>query len=271
MHERERHRIILSSVQERAVISIQDLIQLTGASEATLRRDIAALHSEGRIRRVRGGAEGLHPPQTGSLAGRPLKVSSAENLGAKRAIAREAAALCRDGDSVIIAGGSTAFQMVHYLAERHLQIMTHSFAIAEHLLRQSKNTVIIPGGVIYRQQSLILSSFDNDVVGNFYGQRIFMGCKGINKFGVMESDALIIQSMQKLVARADEIVLLADSTKFTCRSSLVLYALERINTLITDEHITDEARQMIEDNGIRLIMALEDASLTKTNGVNLEA
>ncbi len=167
MHERERHRIILSAVQEKPVITIQDLVELTEASEATLRRDIASLHMQGRIKRVRGGAEAIHPPQFGSLAGRPFKVSESENGDRKRAIAREAVALCDEGDSIIINGGSTTFQMVHYLAPRRLQVLTNSFAIAEHLLRQSKSTVIVPGGAIYRDQSLILSPFDNDVIRNF--------------------------------------------------------------------------------------------------------
>ena len=61
MHERERHRIILSAVQEKPVATVQDLVELTSASEATIRRDIAALHVQGRLRRVRGGAEALHP------------------------------------------------------------------------------------------------------------------------------------------------------------------------------------------------------------------
>jgi hypothetical protein len=97
MHERERHRIILSAVQEKPVITIQDLVELTEASEATLRRDIASLHMQGRIKRVRGGAEAIHPPQFASLTGRPFKVSESENADRKRAIAREAVALCDEG------------------------------------------------------------------------------------------------------------------------------------------------------------------------------
>lgn len=255
MHERERHRIILSAVQEKPVITIQDLVELTEASVATLRRDIASLHTQGRIKRVRGGAEAIHPPQFGTLTGRPFKVSESENLDLKRVIAREAVALCEEGDSIIINGGSTTFQMVHFLALRRLQVLTNSFAIAEHLLRQSKSTVIVPGGAIYRDQSLILSPFDNDVIRNFYARRMFMGCQGIGPLGVMESDALIIQSEQKLMGQADELVLMVDSTKFTRRTSLILCPLERVSTLITDDGISDEARRMVEDAGIKLIIA----------------
>ena len=102
MHERERHRIILSAVQEKSVVTIQDISELTEASEATIRRDIAALHVQGKIRRVRGGAEGVHPPQLGNLAGRPFRVSESVNIDKKRSIARAAVDLCEAGDAIII-------------------------------------------------------------------------------------------------------------------------------------------------------------------------
>src|SRR3954469_18550777 len=173
MHERERHRIILSAVQERPVATIQDLVDLTEASEATIRRDIAALHVQGRLRRVRGGAEALHPAQIGSLAAKPFRVAEGENLAKKRAIAREAVALCDEGDAIILNGGTTTFQMVHFLANRRLQVFTNSFAIAEHLVKHSKSRVMLRGGSVYRDQTIILSPFDNDVTPNSSPRRMF--------------------------------------------------------------------------------------------------
>ncbi|WP_134494711.1 DeoR/GlpR family DNA-binding transcription regulator [Microvirga pakistanensis] len=255
MHERERHRIILSLVQERPVATIQDLMELTEASEATIRRDIAALHVQGRLRRVRGGAEALHPQQISPLAAKPFRISEGENATMKRAIAREAVALCSDGDAIIINGGTTTFQMVHYLTARRMQVFTNSFAIAEHLIKHSKNQVMLPGGSVYRDQSIILSPFDNDVTRNFYARRMFMGAQGVGPVGVMEQDALIIQAEQKLINQADELVLMVDSTKFRRRSSLILCPLNRVSTLITDDGIPDAARTMIEEAGIKLIVA----------------
>jgi DeoR family ulaG and ulaABCDEF operon transcriptional repressor len=267
MHERERHRIILSAVQAKPVATVQDLVELTGASEATTRRDIAALHVQGRLRRVRGGAEALHPAQVGSLAAKPFRVAEGENLSRKRAIAREAVALCDEGDAIIINGGTTTFQMVHFLTARRLQVFTNSFAIAEHLVKHSKNQVILPGGAVYRDQSIILSPFENDVTRNFSARRMFMGAQGVGPLGVMEQDALIIQAEQKLISQADELVLLVDSTKFQRRSSLILCPLDRVSTLVTDDGLSNAARKMIEDAGIKLIVAgasmadqLEEAS-----------
>jgi DeoR family transcriptional regulator, ulaG and ulaABCDEF operon transcriptional repressor len=115
--------------------------------------------------------------------------------------------------------------------------------------------VMLPGGSVYRDQSIILSPFDNDVTRNFYARRMFMGAQGIGPLGVMEQDALIIQAEQKLINQADELVLLVDSTKFQRRSSLILCALDRVSTLVTDDAIPDAARTMVEDAGIKLIVA----------------
>ncbi|WP_117192087.1 DeoR/GlpR family DNA-binding transcription regulator [Rhizobium terrae] len=255
MHERERHRIILSAIQEKPVITVQDIAELTEASEATIRRDIASLHVQGKLRRVRGGAEAVHPPQIGQLAARSFKVSEAVNIDKKRAIARRAVELCDEGDSVIINGGTTTFQMVHFLSARRLQVMTNSFAIAEHLVKHSKSTVTVPGGAIYREQSLILSPFENDAIRNFYARRMFIGAQGVGPLGVMEGDALVIQSEQKLMHQAEELIVMVDSSKFHRRSSLILCPLQRVTTIITDDGVSEEAARMIEEAGVTLVIA----------------
>lgn len=255
MHERERHRIILSAIQEKPVVTVQDIMELTEASEATIRRDIAALHVQGKLRRVRGGAEALHPPTLGNLAARPFRVSEAVNVDKKRAIARRAVELCAEGDSIILNGGTTTFQMVHFMSARRLQVMTNSFAIAEHLVKHSKSTVTVPGGAIYREQSLILSPFENDAIRNFYARRMFIGAQGVGPLGIMENDALVIQSEQRLMQQAEELIVMADSSKFRRRSSLILCPLERVTAIITDDGVPEEAARMIEEAGVRLIVA----------------
>ncbi|MFN3497178.1 MAG: DeoR/GlpR family DNA-binding transcription regulator [Pannonibacter indicus] len=266
MHEKERHRIILSAVQDRPVVTVAELVALTDSSEATIRRDIAALHVQKKLRRVRGGAESITPPQFVGLAGRPFSVNEAINAQQKRAIARVAVELCTDGDAIIINGGTTTFQMVHPLASKRMQIFTNSFPIAEHLLKHSKNTIILSGGVIYREQNIILSPFDNDVTRNFYARRMFMGAQGLGPLGLMEADPLLIQAEQKLIGQADELVVLADSSKFRSRSSLILCPLDRIATVITDEGIPDSAAQMLEQAGVRVIAAPVEAAQASAAG-----
>ncbi|MEO9526498.1 DeoR/GlpR family DNA-binding transcription regulator [Roseibium sp.] len=260
MHEKERHRIILSAVQDRPVVTVQELVALTDSSEATIRRDIAQLHVQKKLRRVRGGAESIHPPQFVGLAGRPFSVNETINIAQKRAIAQKAVELCEDGDAIIVNGGTTTFQMVHPLATKRCQVFTNSFPIAEHLLKNSKNTIMLSGGVIYREQNIILSPFDNDVTRNFYAKRMFMGAQGLGPLGLMEADPLLIQAEQKLIGQADELVVLVDSSKFSARSSLILCPLERISTVVTDDGIPDSAAKMLEQADIKLIVAPSGAA-----------
>ncbi len=255
MHEKERHNAILNAVREKPVVTVKEIVDLTGASEATIRRDIAGLESRKLLKRVHGGAEALNPPQVNSLIGRPFNVNATLNTQKKRAIAKLAVELCLDGEPIIINGGTTTFQMVHFLSTKRLPVFTNSFPIAEHLLKHSKNTVTLPGGTIYREQNIVLSPFDNDVSRNFYARRMFMSAQGIGPMGIMESDPLLIQAEHKLIDQAEDLIVLVDSSKFDQRCSLILCGLKRISTVITDDGIGETETKMLEDAGVTLKIA----------------
>lgn len=267
MHETERHRVILAAAQSRPMVTVGDLVEVTGSSEATIRRDIAALHVRGQVRRVRGGAEAVNPPDQHALVGRPFSVSETINITQKRAIARAAAELCQNGEPIIINGGTTTYQMVHHLLGKRLSVFTNSFAIAEFLLHNSRNSVVIPGGTVYREQNVILSPFGGVVASHFYAKRMFIGCQGIGQHGLMEADPMVVQSELALIGQADELIVLADSSKFSGRSSLILCGLDRIAAVITDSGIRDEDRQMLETAGVRLIVAETSAQAERHSTV----
>ena len=111
MHEKDRQRVILSAVQDRSLVTVIDLCALTGASEATIRRDINTLDEQKRLRRVRGGAEAIASKPFVGLAGRPFSVNETMNIAEKQAIAAAAVEMCKDGEPIIINGGTTTFQM----------------------------------------------------------------------------------------------------------------------------------------------------------------
>lgn len=260
MHERERHRLIQSAARDRGVVTVGELVQLTGASEATIRRDVIALDAAGAVRRVRGGVEALVPEPMPALAGRTYDANAMIRRPEKVAIARAGAKLCRDGEPIIVNGGTTTFEMVHPLSAMQLKILTNSLPIANHLMSNSRNHLLMPGGTLYREQNIVLSAFQDDATRHFWAKRMFMGCQGLAPVGLMEVDPLLIRAEEKLMGRADELVVLADSSKFGNRSSLVLCPLERIHTIITDDAVTDRCASMIEAAGVRLIVAETEAA-----------
>jgi DeoR family transcriptional regulator, ulaG and ulaABCDEF operon transcriptional repressor len=249
MHEKERHSAILQAVKQRPVVTIEELVALTDSSEATVRRDITALHAQNRLRRVRGGAEAVNQPH---LAGTPFSVNATKNIAAKRAIAQAAVELCTDGEPIIINGGTTTYQMVHHLEQRIMPVFTNSFPIADYLLKHSKNVVTLPGGTIYREQNIILSPFENDMTQNFSAKRMFTSTQAIGPFGMMESDPLLIVAEQKLLNQAEELIVLADSSKFKTHGSLVLCKLARVAMVITDAGIEEREINLLRDAGVKV-------------------
>ena len=260
MHELERHNLILLSVQQKPVLTVMDICELTRASAATIRRDITTLHLDQKLRRVRGGVEAINPPNFMQLAGRNFSINEQIRIHHKKAIAKKACELCENGEDIIINGGTTTYQMVHYLLSKKLQILTNSFPIAEHLIHFSKNVILISGGTFYRDKNIIISPYDNDVSSKFYADRMFMGAQGLGPMGLMEKDPLIIQAETRLMGQADELIVLADSTKFDQKSSLLLCPLDRIKTIITDDEISDTSAKIIEASDVNLIVVSPDTS-----------
>jgi len=255
MLERERHRLIQKFVDERSIVSVVDLVNLLGASEATVRRDVNAMAERGEIKRVRGGAEALHPRHRSHLAGVPFEMSRDVCVPQKRAIARAAAAMIAPGDSIIINGGTTTLRLCDYLHGADLDILTNSFAIAAELLAKSNNRISVPGGTIYRELNIVLSPFSDDTIAHFWARTMFSGCYGINRFGVMENDPLLAQTGIRLLERAERIVVMADSRKLRQRSSLIISGIERVNTFITDSGAAEQDLEPLRRMGIEVMVA----------------
>jgi DeoR family ulaG and ulaABCDEF operon transcriptional repressor len=254
MLERERHTIILKLVHDRSIISVVELAALLNASEATIRRDINAMAEQGSVRRIRGGAEAVRPRHEAHLVGVPFALSKDQCVAEKRAIAQAAAALIEGDESIIIQGGSTTYALVEFLAASELDILTNSFPIAARLLETSRNRITLPGGTLFREQNIILSPFDNDATSNFRAGTMFAGCYGIGRFGIMETDPLIVQAESRLLQRTERLVVMADSRKLRNRSSMIVASLDRISVLVTDDGARAEELEVFRAAGIEVIV-----------------
>lgn len=257
MLETQRHSLILDLLDEQQVVTVRELTALLNASEATIRRDLNKLSDQGMLVKVHGGAESQRSPVTllrPHLKGTSFLADVEKHVEEKRAIARRAVELCKDGDAIIINGGSTTYMMTEFLAQRQLNILTNSVPLAMELLNTSENRVTLPGGELYRKQNIVLSAFDNDIIDHYHGTLMFMGTPGIGNYGVMESDPLLVRAELKLKKQADKLVVLADSSKIGARSNMIVCPLGDVDVLITDEGIQAEDRSMFEREGIEVIV-----------------
>jgi DeoR family ulaG and ulaABCDEF operon transcriptional repressor len=241
-------------VKSQGFVSFRELCGRLDASPATIRRDLERLESEDRIARVRGGARPAgEPPE--HLVGAPFELSRTRHAAEKAAIGRAAAALCRPGESVIIDGGATTFQMCAHLAGLELQVLTNSLHIIGELLPQPGTRLAAPGGQIFREQNIILSPFEDDGLARYHAARMFMGAAALGPRGLMQADVVLIQAEQKLLARADRLIVLVDSSKFRASASFVVCDLEAIDAVITDAGITAAETAMLKAHDIEVIVA----------------
>jgi len=258
MNESERHRLMLNFLKDRPFASVRDLESVVVASPATIRRDIAKLHSTGSVRKVFGGiaaAEGAGVLDR--LSARPFEENQMLGVAAKKAIAEEASRLVRDGDSLILHGGSTCYLFATLLAQRNLRIYTNSMPIAAALWQNGTCHVTVAGGDLYREPGIIYDAKADPP--EFYASKFFLGAQAINQAGIFESHPLIVRETEKLLGRTDEVIVLADSRKFGLRTRYLITALARINVLITDEQISEANEKMMTDVGIKVIIAKQPA------------
>jgi DeoR family ulaG and ulaABCDEF operon transcriptional repressor len=82
---------------------------------------------------------------------------------------------------------------------------------------------------------------------------MFMGIYGVSMLGLMEADPLLIQAEKRLLGQAEQLVVLADSSKFSRKAGLILCGLNRVNCLVTDTGISDAAAQMMEQAGVKVV------------------
>ncbi|MYM83406.1 DeoR family transcriptional regulator [Duganella sp. FT50W] len=260
MIKHKRRKRLLKLLAEHQSVTVPQLVTWLSSSPATVRRDIGWLAERNLLTRTRGGAANLPQKVRGlAHASETFQNNMQNNAERKRGIARCAAAMCDDGETIIINGGTTTFMMAEFLVDKQLKILTNSFLMAERLLTTSENEIIVPGGKVYREQNVILSPFDNDITQHHYAAKIFMGVYGVSLLGLLEADPLLIQAEQRLINQAEQLVVLADSSKFSCKAGLILCGLGRVSTVITDTHASDAAVQQLEQNGVRVVTVEPEA------------
>jgi DeoR family transcriptional regulator, ulaG and ulaABCDEF operon transcriptional repressor len=259
MHSNERENLILSQIAARGFISFRELeSQLTG-SPATIRRDLERLANEGKLVRVHGGAKAVAKEKLLArdyhLAGVPFRHNVGLNITQKKAIGKAAAMLCEPGEGVMIDGGSTTLQMCPHLAGLNLQVLTNSLHIVSVLLHQHGTRVHVPSGAVFPEQNIILSISEDDDMPKFHAPKLFMGAASIGDRGLMQADVVLVAAERRLIDRADEIIILADSSKFERTSGNVVCSLNRIDTIITDSKISTKMKDIFSSNNVKIIIA----------------
>lgn len=266
MHLLDRWRLIVANLSPDQVTSVEQLCERLNVSSATIRRDLAELDKRGELKRIRGGAVPVKSDATSarrndrSDAAPRLKgqiafdATQIENLAEKKAIAAKAIQLCKANQSIIIDGGTTTFVMASSLPDLPFHVLTTSLPILNILMEKPNIQITLPGGQVFREQSIVLNPYNDDILENFSAAAIFIGAQAVSKRGLQQTDPLLVQTERRLLERADKVVVLADSSKFSADASLAVCPLSDIDVIITDSSVSQSHQDMVQNAGVELLV-----------------
>ena len=242
-------------------------MELTGASEATVRRDFSALETEGVARRHRGGVEVVRARASDDTAGVPLvdpgdyaplvslPLSSrlAVREEAKRLIANRAAMLCEEGQTVFLDAGTTALHLADHLGGMSVRVITNSFAAARRVFDAGRAEIVLVGGQIDRASEVVFSFDDDRVIDSYPPDVAFLGAQGLDESGYYNSDERLIRLERRVAGAARRTILVADSSKFGQRGRIRVAALGELDAIVTDAGVGSDQGAIASAAGVELI------------------
>ena len=251
----DRLREIVDRVQSQSSVRVVDLAQRFGVSGETIRRDLEQLEREGLIRRVYGGAVDAQ-----QHAVRLYRERELHRMAEKRAIGCLAASLVQDGDALIIDVGTTVRAFCDFLGgRRDLTVLTPSLQAAQAIKAATNARVLVTGGELQDDEAYLVGPAAEAMLAQYYANRAFISVGGISlDVGLTDFNEAEVQVRKTILRRAEQIVVLADSSKLGVRALSVICGLEKMDILVTDSQIHPDVRAQLEEVGVEVMVAEED-------------
>jgi DeoR/GlpR family transcriptional regulator of sugar metabolism len=173
----------------------------------------------------------------------------------KRQIAAAAVELIEDGEAILLDGGSTTYELAQVLVKRPLQVVTNSLPVATLLSTSESVELVLIGGTVHSRTGVSLGPYANEMLAELNVRRAVLSVAGINERGYYNSNLLLVETERAMMSAADEVIVVADSTKFGHTSLSRLCGLGEIDTLVTDDQIDSEWRDRLIGAGVNLVVA----------------
>ncbi len=249
MLKEERHDFILNEVRIRNRVLLSDLAQQLNVSEDTVRRDLADLHNQGKLKKVHGGAiaKSFTP-----FSFHQEEIYDHQN---KQIIARKAAQLLKKDMVVLITGGTTNLELVTQLPEDlHLTFFTPSLQVAMQLGQMQSVDTILLGGKVAKDAQVTFGMDALKTLSQTQADICFLGTGHLDPVnGVSEFDWEVVQLKKAMIDSSKKIVLLTLSAKLNSTQRYKICEVNQIHTLITELDPSDPALAQFKAVGLEII------------------
>ena len=244
----ERQQRIRQLAAEHSVLRVSDLAETFGVSEMTVRRDLETLSEAGHLERTFGGAVATDQAAFESS----YRVRLHTQTPQKTALARYAAALVQDGDTVAIDASTTSLALAHALARRAVTVVTNSLDSAQ-ALRAGEAKVLLTGGYLRQVAGSFAGPLALRSLRDLRVDHAFISAKGlVLPDGLMDTDLDEIEVKRAMISAAARVTALVDSSKLGTRALGCIAPLEAFDLLITDSGLDRAAQQELEARDLEL-------------------
>ncbi len=251
----ERRQAILKELEKKGKVRVSDLSRTLNCSEVTIRSDIKAMHEEGLLKRIHGGAVRLES----SLAKKYGTESIYRNADRKEAIARRAYEYIEDGDTIIIDDASTSFYLALYIKghpEKRIAVVTNSLLTGNELAGVGHVELYMIGGYVGGHLSATMGEAALENMESFHVDKGFIGVHGINYEAGLTSIATPQMQVKRAILKASrEVYVLADSSKFGGGYLSVICPISQVHKIITDDQVSRENIEIAKELKIPLVIA----------------
>lgn len=246
----ERHTKIIDIVNKEQKIEVNALAQLMEVSPVTIRKDLDALEKKGLLTREHGFAVKCNEDDINNRL--------AVRYETKVAIAKAAAELVSNGETVMIESGSSCALLAGELSrsDKDVTIITNSAFIAGYVRENGNSRVILLGGEYQKESQVMVGPLVRICAREFHVDKLFVGTDGFEpKYGFTGSDMMRTEAMKSLAESARNVILLTDSSKFSQMGVVMQLRFEDVAGIITDSEIPDTAKSVLDQYGINVIIA----------------
>ncbi|MBB2901109.1 DeoR/GlpR family transcriptional regulator of sugar metabolism [Kineococcus radiotolerans] len=245
MQAKERREAIVEVVRHQGPATVSELVDRLGLSEATIRRDLVKLDDAGLLKRVHGGAR---PVDLRDDVYADLVDRAAEP---KEAIARAAAARVQDGQSVLLDIGTTVGRVARYLHDRPITVVTRNLAVFTELVDDPAVELVLLGGAVRPAHRSLVGHLTEESLRQLRADVLLLGTSGIRRSGhSVDTVTDEVPVKRAMIAAADEVVVLADASKFPGSGTATVCDVGAYQHLITDAVPEDDVRSALERGGV---------------------
>jgi DeoR family fructose operon transcriptional repressor len=251
VHNHERRSRLLDLIRVRGFAALEELVRELGVSESTIRRDLDALEEQGSARRTHGGV--LYAGGLPRLA--EFDERQPANWAAKRAIAARAAEVISDDETVLLDGGTTAYEVARLLVGRSLQVVTNSLPVANLFASEARTDLVLLGGYVSPRNGVCLGPYANELLARLHVTTTVLSAAGIADEGLFNAHLLLAETEQAMLRAGGRAIVVADSSKFGRRSLTLVSPLDAVDVYVSDDSLADAWRQRIAAAGAELLIA----------------